>query len=86
MEKINRWKTRAQRQIETESAMSFKSAILLLGFNRIDYFSQVLASLEKNQTSYEHDLHVYFDCGPDARQAESERLCTHSNTCRFYLY
>ena len=55
-----------------------KSAILLLGFNRTDYFSQVLASLEKNQAAYEHDLHVYVDGGPDARQAEIKQLIANS--------
>jgi len=45
-----------------------KSAILLLGFNRTDYFQQVLSSLEKNSAAFNHDLHVYLDGGPKAKQ------------------
>ena len=55
-----------------------RSAILLLGFNRIDYFTKVLTSLEKNQAAYEHDLHVYVDGGPNARQAEIKELIANS--------
>ena len=47
-----------------------KSAILLLGFNRTDYFQQVLSSLEKNKEAFEHDLHIYVDGGPKAKQQE----------------
>ncbi len=45
-----------------------KSAILLLGFNRTDYFQQVLSSLENNADAFNHDLHVYLDGGPKAKQ------------------
>ena len=55
-----------------------RSAILLLGFNRIDYFTKVLSSLEKNQAAYDHDLHVYVDGAPDARQAEIKDLIANS--------
>ena len=55
-----------------------KSAILLLGFNRIDYFAKVLASLEKNDAAHEHDLHVYVDGGPAAKQAEIKELIANS--------
>ena len=58
--------------------IELKSAILLLGFNRTDYFSQVLSSLEKNQAAYEHDLHVYVDGGPEASQAEIKQLIANS--------
>ena len=51
-----------------------KSAILLLGFNRIDYFTKVLTSLEQNKAAYEHDLFVYIDGGPKARQEEIKEL------------
>ena len=55
-----------------------KSAILLLGFNRIDYFTKVLSSLEKNQAAYDHDLHVYVDGCTGARQAEIKDLIANS--------
>ena len=55
-----------------------KSAILLLGFNRIDYFSKVLSSLERNKAAYEHDLFVYVDGGPNAKQAEIKQLISGS--------
>ena len=51
-----------------------KSAILLLGFNRIDYFTKVLSSLEKNKAAYEHDIFVYVDGGPNAKQEEIKQL------------
>ena len=47
-----------------------KSAILLLGFNRTDYFQQVLSSLENNTDAFNHDLHVYLDGGPKSKQEE----------------
>ena len=55
-----------------------KSAILLLGFNRIDYFTKVLTSLEQNKAAYEHDLFVYIDGGPNAKQAEIKELIANS--------
>lgn len=55
-----------------------KSAILLLGFNRIDYFTKVLTSLEQNKAAYEHDLFVYIDGGPNARQEEIKELMAKS--------
>ena len=51
-----------------------RSAILLLGFNRIDYFTKVLSSLEKNKAAYEHDIFVYVDGGPNAKQEEIKQL------------
>ena len=50
--------------------INLKSAILLLGFNRTDYFQQVLSSLENNVDAFNHDLHVYLDGGPKAKQQE----------------
>ena len=47
-----------------------KTAILLLGFNRVDYFSQTLAALQANEAAHECDLHVYIDGGEKARQEE----------------
>ena len=58
--------------------ISLKSAILLLGFNRIDYFTKVLTSLEENKAAYEHDLFVYIDGGPNARQEEIKQLMANS--------
>ena len=55
-----------------------KSAILLLGFNRIDYFTKVLSSLEKNKAAYEHDIFVYIDGGPNAKQEEIKELIANS--------
>ena len=51
-----------------------RSAILLLGFNRIDYFAKVLSSLEKNKAAYDHDIFVYVDGGPNAKQEEIKQL------------
>tara|TARA_B100000965_G_C19459824_1_gene699168 strand:- start:35 stop:964 length:930 start_codon:yes stop_codon:yes gene_type:complete len=51
-----------------------KSAILLLGFNRTDYFQQVLSSLENNADAFNHDLHVYLDGGPKSKQEEIVEL------------
>ena len=51
-----------------------RSAILLLGFNRVDYFTKVLSSLEKNKAAYEHDIFVYVDGGPNAKQEEIKQL------------
>jgi len=47
-----------------------KNAILLLGFNRVDYFGQTLAALQANEAAHECDLHVYLDGGQKARQEE----------------
>ncbi len=55
-----------------------KSAILLLGFNRIDYFTKVLSSLEQNKAAYEHDIFVYIDGGPNAKQEEIKELIANS--------
>lgn len=41
-----------------------KTAILLIGFNRVDYFDQTLTSLEANKAAHECDLHIYLDGGP----------------------
>ena len=41
-----------------------KTAILLIGFNRVDYFDQTLTSLEENKAAHDCDLHVYLDGGP----------------------
>jgi hypothetical protein len=46
------------------------NAILLLGFNRVDYFSQTLAALQANEAAHGCDLHVYLDGGEKARQDE----------------
>lgn len=46
------------------------TAILLLGFNRVDYFGQTLAALQANEAAHECDLHVYIDGGEKARQEE----------------
>ena len=55
-----------------------KSAILLLGFNRIDYFTKVLNSLRQNKAAYKHDLFVYIDGGPNAKQDEIKELISNS--------
>ena len=47
-----------------------KTAILLIGFNRVDYFDETLTSLEANEAAHACDLHVYLDGGPKARQAD----------------
>ena len=47
-----------------------KTAILLLGFNRVEYFDQTLKSLEKNSAAYECDIHIYLDGGEKSRQEE----------------
>ena len=49
---------------------SMKTAILLIGFNRVDYFDQTLSSLEANKIAHDCDLHVYLDGGPNANQEE----------------
>ena len=46
------------------------NAILLLGFNRVDYFGQTLAALQANEAAHDCDLHVYLDGGDGARQEE----------------
>ena len=52
-----------------------RTALLLIGFQRVDYFEQTLKSLEANVAAHECDLHVYLDGGPKARQS---RLTTPS--------
>ena len=51
-----------------------KTALLLLGFNRVDYFQQTLSALEANSAAHECDLHVYLDGGEKARQSELVEL------------
>ena len=46
------------------------NAILLLGFNRVDYFGQTLAALQANDAAHDCDLHVYLDGGEKAKQDE----------------
>ena len=46
-----------------------KTALLLIGFNRVDYFDQTLTSLEANPEAHQCDLHIYLDGGPKANQA-----------------
>jgi len=46
------------------------NAILLLGFNRVDYFGQTLTALQANEAAHDCDLHVYLDGGEKARQEE----------------
>ena len=45
-----------------------RTALLLVGFNRVDLFGQTLSSLEANKAAHAHDVHVYIDGGPDAQQ------------------
>ena len=54
--------------------INLKSAILLLGFNRTDYFQQVISSLEKNVEAFNHDLHIYLDGGPKSKQEEIVKI------------
>jgi hypothetical protein len=54
--------------------INLKSAILLLGFNRTDYFQQVISSLEKNDEAFNHDLHIYLDGGPKSKQEEIVKI------------
>lgn len=56
-----------------------KTAILLLGFNRVDYFQQTLAALESNNIAHACDLHVYLDGGEKARQSELVTLVENSS-------
>lgn len=56
-----------------------KTAILLLGFNRVDYFQQTLAALESNSAAHKCDLHVYLDGGEKARQPELVKLVEDSS-------
>ena len=56
-----------------------KTAILLLGFNRVDYFQQTLSSLEANKAAHECDLHVFIDGGIKARQQELVELVKSSS-------
>tara|TARA_B100000459_G_C8597410_1_gene210361 strand:- start:2567 stop:3502 length:936 start_codon:yes stop_codon:yes gene_type:complete len=55
-----------------------KTAILLLGFNRVDYFQQTLSALEANKAAHDCDLHVYLDGGENARQLELVELVNSS--------
>jgi GT2 family glycosyltransferase len=55
-----------------------KTAILLLGFNRVDYFQQTLSALEANKAAYDCDLHVYLDGGGEARQSDLVELVKNS--------
>ena len=59
-----------------------RTALLLLGFDRVDYFSKTLASLAANPEAHEHDLHLYLDGGPKARQDELIKLVEQSNFYR----
>jgi len=45
-----------------------RTALLLIGFNRVDYFDQTLTSLEANPEAHGCDLHIYLDGGPKANQ------------------
>ena len=45
-----------------------RTALLLIGFNRVDYFDETLTSLEANPEAHHCDLHVYLDGGPKANQ------------------
>lgn len=56
-----------------------KTAILLLGFNRVDYFQQTLAALEANDAAHSCDLHVYLDGGEKAKQSELVKLVKSSS-------
>ena len=50
-----------------------KTAILLIGFNRVDYFDQTLTSLEQNKAAYECDVHIYLDGGPKSNHPDIQR-------------
>jgi len=50
-----------------------KTAILLIGFNRVDYFDQTLSSLEQNTSAHECDLHIYLDGGPHANHPDLKK-------------
>jgi len=56
-----------------------KTAILLLGFNRVDYFEQTLHALQANEAAHMCDLHVYLDGGEKARQSELIQLVESSS-------
>ena len=56
-----------------------KTAILLLGFNRVDYFQQTLEALEANKAAHDCDLHVYLDGGENARQSDLVALVKKSS-------
>ncbi|MFQ3317916.1 MAG: hypothetical protein ACI8T6_001357, partial [Candidatus Poseidoniaceae archaeon] len=56
-----------------------KTAILLLGFNRVDYFQQTLSALEANKAAHDCDLHVYLDGGEKARQSDLVELVKNSS-------
>ena len=52
-----------------------RTALLLIGFNRVDYFDETLTSLEANPEAHDCDLHIYLDGGPKANQeALRERI------------
>ncbi len=56
-----------------------RTALLLLGFDRVDYFAKTLASLAANPEAHQHDLHLYLDGGPKARQDELIKLVEQSD-------
>ena len=66
--------------------INLKSAILLLGFNRTDYFQQVISSLEKNDEAFNHDLHIYLDGGPKSKQEEIVKIVKSSKFETQYLF
>ena len=55
-----------------------RTALLLLGFNRLDYFEKTLTSLENNPEAHQVDLHVYLDGGPNAKQSEITKMVNES--------
>ena len=55
-----------------------RTALLLLGFNRLDYFEKTLTSLENNPEAHQADLHVYLDGGPNAKQSEIIKMVNES--------
>ena len=55
-----------------------RTALLLLGFNRLDYFEKTLTSLENNPEAHQADLHVYLDGGPNAKQSEITKMVNES--------
>jgi len=56
-----------------------RTALLLLGFNRLHHFATTMASLESNPEAHEHDLHVFLDGGPQACQEELLELVNESS-------
>ena len=55
-----------------------RTALLLLGYNRLDYFEKTITSLENNTEAHQADLHVYLDGGPNAKQSEIIKLVNES--------